>query len=178
MNYEPTRHNWTRTAYLFLSLCVLSFLKDWRLSTLFPFAVMYSKTNSISALMVFDANSSECSSWLWVQCFSMKQLQQFVVIVSLIRSWIESIGFSRTNCVLACTLIKSAEGAGWKGLGMHWSLHTVLSAGAKTCQALLNVPSSETSPNHGWFLKCGGKRSSVSGYGSGRNFWTVFIPLT
>lgn len=36
-----------------------------------------------------------------------------------------------------------SRGSREKGLGMHWSLHTVLSASVKTCQLLLNVLSSE-----------------------------------
>lgn len=39
-------------------------LKDSRGSTLFLFAVMYSKTGSLPRLMAFNAQRSNCCSWL------------------------------------------------------------------------------------------------------------------
>ena len=79
---EPIQH-------IYFSPFVSFLLKRlWRLSTLFPFAVMYSTTNSTSALRVFDANSLDCSSWLCLQWLSMKQCSS--KLSSFHSSYIES----------------------------------------------------------------------------------------
>lgn len=74
----------------------------------------------------------------------IKALQQQPIIIFLVlylklnrSSWLQS---------KMCPRVHSdgvSRGSGGKGLGMHWSLNTVLSASVKTCQLLLNVLSSE-----------------------------------
>lgn len=103
---------------------------------------------------------------------------QHQVIINALIMYIKLVGSSllelddKTNYVLKCTLMKSAEKA-VKGTwyALQKGLHTVLSASGKTCHVLLNALSSHHFPKLLLISRPReGKRWLLSLYGLRHNF--------